>query len=165
MIGARLKLPLLLLVALVLHQSLFAGIRIAEVRPDLMLLVAVACGVAGGPERGAVIGFAAGLLTDLLVQTPLGLSALTFSLVGFAVGTVQSTIIRSAWWIPAITAFWASVAGVLLYALLGAIVGQDQFLQPDLVVTAAIVGAVNSVLAPLLVTAANWALTAGPERA
>ena len=46
--------------------------------PDLMLALAVAAGLAGGPERGAWVGFAAGLLADCFLQTPLGLSALVY---------------------------------------------------------------------------------------
>ena len=160
----RLRLPLLLVIVLVLHQSLFAGVRVAEVRPEVMLLVAVTAGIVGGPERGAVIGFLCGLLTDLFVQTPLGLSALSFSLVAFAVGTVQSSVIRSAWWIPPVTAFIASAAGILLYAVLGAIIGRSQFLRPQVVVVAAVIGAVNAVLAPLAVRAMSWAMAGGPDR-
>lgn len=159
----RLRLPLLLVIVLVLHQSLFAGVRVAEVRPEVMLLVAVTAGIVGGPERGAVIGFLCGLLTDLFVQTPLGLSALSFSLVAFAVGTVQSSVIRSAWWIPPVTAFIASAAGILLYAVLGAIIGRSQFLRPQVVVVAAVIGAVNAVLAPLAVRAMSWAMAGGPD--
>ena len=159
---SRLRLPLVLVMALVVHQSLFADVRLADVRPEIMLLVAVTAGIVGGPERGAVIGFVCGLLTDLFVQTPLGLSALTFSLVAFAVGTVQSSVIRSAWWIPPVTAFLASAAGILLYALMGAIIGRSQFLRPQTLVVAAVIGAVNAVLAPMAVRALGWAMGSRP---
>jgi rod shape-determining protein MreD len=161
----RLKLPLLLLSALVLHQSLLTPIQIVDVRPDLMLLVAVAAGLVGGPEKGVVVAFLVGLLTDLFVQTPLGLSALTFSLVAFAVAAVQSTVIRSAWWIPVLTAFLASAAGILLYGVVGAILGRDEFLSPHLVVMATVVGAVNAVLAIPVVSAMGWALASAAEGA
>ncbi len=150
---------------LLVQLVLLPDVRLGTVRGDAFVALAIAGGLVGGPERGAGIGFVGGFAADLFLETPFGLTALVLSVVGFAVGMLQSLIIRSAWWIPAITAFWASVTGVLLYALLGAIVGQDQFLRPDLVVTAAIVGAVNAVLAPFLVAAADWAVTAGPEGA
>lgn len=162
MTGARLRLPLLLLVALVVHQTLFATIRVGDVNPQVMLLVAVAAAIAGGSERGAVIGFVCGLLNDVFLRTPLGLSALTFTLVAFVVGLVQSSVIRSSWWIPPLTALLASAAGVLLYAVLAAIVGRSEFIRPRVLVVAAVVGAVNAVLAPPVVKAVSWAL-AGPE--
>ena len=37
---------------------------------DLMLVVVVAAGITGGADRGATYGFAAGLLYDLVVDTP-----------------------------------------------------------------------------------------------
>ena len=161
--GYRLKVSLLVLAAPVFHQSMFSAIRIVEVRPQLMLLVAVAAAIVGGSERGAVIGFVSGLLADVFLQTPLGLSALTFALVAFVVGLVQSSVIRSAWWISPATAFLASAAGILSYALLGTIIGQSQFLRPRVLVVAVVVGAVNAALAPLMVKAMSWAMAGAPE--
>ncbi|MDQ3574626.1 MAG: rod shape-determining protein MreD [Actinomycetota bacterium] len=163
MISSWLKLLVLLLGALVLHQTLFAAIGFADVRPQLMLLAAVAGGMVGGSDRGAVVGFLCGLLSDLFLQTPLGLSALSFSLVAFAVGTVQSSVIRSAWWIPPLTAFVASAAGIVLYALLGALVGQDHLVRPALLAVAVAAGAVNAALAPFMVKAMSWAITDSAE--
>jgi len=156
--GLRLRVPAVLLVAVVVHQTVFAALRFGDLAPQVLLLVAVAGAMVGGSDHGAVIGFFCGLLTDLFLQTPLGLSALAFSLVAFAVGTVQSSVIRSAWWIPSVTAFLASAAAIVVYALLGAIVGQDQFIRPVLLVAAVAVGAVNAVLAPLMVKVMSWAM-------
>lgn len=158
MIGPRVKVAVVLLFAVVANQTLVAALRFGDVGAQLLLLVAVAAAIVGGSDRGAVVGFLCGLLTDLFLQTPLGLSALAFSLVAFGVGTVQSSVIRSAWWIPPVTTFFASAVGILLYALLGAIVGQGQFVRPVLVVVAVAVGAVNAVLAPLIVKAMSWAM-------
>jgi rod shape-determining protein MreD len=163
LIGWRTKLPLVLVSALVLHQSVLTAVQVGEVRPDLMLLVAVAAGLVGGPEKGAVVAFVVGLLTDLFLQTPLGLSALIFSLVGFAVGTVQSTVIRNAWWIPVLTGFWASAVGILLYAVVGAILGRDEFLDPHVLVVAATVGGINAVLSLPAVGVMGWALAGSSE--
>jgi rod shape-determining protein MreD len=163
-IGPRIKVPLLLLVAFLLHHSVFAAVHLGDVRPELMLLVAVAAGLVGGPERGAVVGFVAGLLTDVFLQTPLGLSALTFTIVAFAVGRVQAGLMRLAWWIVPLSAFWASAAGVLLYAVLGAIIGRSHFVRPQLLLVTAIVAAVNAVTAPFLVRAMAWAMAAPAQR-
>ena len=162
--GTRSKVLLMLLVAGVLQQSLFAVLRWGDVGAHLLLLTGVVAAIVGGADRGAVIAFLCGLLTDLFLQTPLGLSALAFSLVAVAVGSVQSNVIRSAWWIPPLTAFVASAAGIVLYALLGAIVGQSQFVRPWLLVVAAAVGAVNAALAPFMVKAMAWAMAGGIER-
>lgn len=159
------RLAFVIFVGLTLHLSLFATTRIGEVRPDVLLLIAVAGGIVGGAERGAVIGFVAGLVADLFLHTPLGLSALTFSVVAFAVGTLQSSVIRSAWWIPPATASMGSAGGVLLYALLGALIGRPEFLQPRVLAVAAGIGAANALLTPAAVRAMAWALPPETERA
>lgn len=158
------RLAFVIFVGLTLHLSLFATARIGEVRPDVLLLIAVAGGIAGGAERAAVIGFLAGIAADLFLHTPLGLSALTFSLVGFSVGALQSSVIRSAWWIPPATAWMASAAGIMLYALLGALIGRPEFLQPRVVAAAAGVGAANALLVTPLVRVMAWALPPDTER-
>ena len=69
----------------------------------VFLTVAVATGLVTGAEGGALMGFAVGMVADLFVQTPLGLSALTFSLVGFTVGSLQNSMLRTSRWIAPIT--------------------------------------------------------------
>ncbi|HET7487640.1 MAG TPA: rod shape-determining protein MreD [Acidimicrobiales bacterium] len=162
---SRIKLGVVYFVALALHQSLFVSLRIGDVHPQVMLLLAVAAGLLAGPEEGALVGFGAGLLADLFVQTPLGLSALTFALVGFVVGSIQSGIIHSAWWIGPVTALVASVAGIVLYGLTGAVVGQAHFVTPRLAVTAAGVGVMNALIALPVMRAMSWALVPRSERA
>lgn len=161
----RPRLVLVVFVALVLHLSLFLATRVGDVHPRVLLLMAVAGGFLAGSERGALFGFGLGILADLFVQTPFGLSALTYALVGFAVGALQSGIIRSAWWIPSLTALVASFAGMVAYALLGALIGQPYTLTLDLVAVAAGVGVMNALLAPLVVPTVAWALSSGRDRA
>ena len=146
---------------LVVHLTLLSRLRIDNVRPDALLLVALLAGLVSGPERGAVVGFCAGLLADLFLQTPLGLSALAYCLVGFAVGSLQSGILRAAWWIPVVTALVASIAGTVLYAVLGAMVGQLDFVSPRLVVIALLVGFMNAALAPAAIRLVSWVFRAG----
>ena len=155
----RLRLPLVLLLVLTAQKAVLADVDLRDVRPDAMLLFAVCAGLVGGSEVGAVLGFVAGLITDLFVQAPLGLSALVFSLIGFAVGSFRSNLIRDIWWIPPTTAFAASATGVLLYGVLGAVVGQSQYVRPHLLTTALVVGVMNAVLSLALVRLTGWALS------
>lgn len=154
----RMRLPLVLLLVLTAQKVVLADLDVRDVRPDAMLLFAVCAGLVGGSEVGAVLGFVAGLITDLFVQAPLGLSALVFSLVGFAVGSFRANLIRDIWWIPPTTAFVASSTGVLLYGVLGAVLGQSQFVRPQLLTTALVVGVMNAALSVVLVRLTGWAL-------
>jgi rod shape-determining protein MreD len=160
----RLRLPLVLLLVLTVQKSLLVDIDVRDVRPDALLLFAVCAGLVGGSEVGAVVGFATGLIADLFVLAPLGLSALVFSLVGYLVGTFRDTLIRDMWWMPPVTAFVASACGVGLYGLLGAVLGQAQYVRPHLLTVALLVGAMNAVLSIAVVRVTGWALPQPQER-
>lgn len=153
----RVRVALVLAATLFVHLTLLSRLRIEDVRPDALLLVALMAGLTAGPERGAVVGFCAGLLADLFLQTPFGLSALAYSLVGFAVGSLQSGILRAAWWIPVLTAAAASAAGIVLFGILGAMVGQPDFVSPRLAIIAILVGFMNAALAPAASRLVGWA--------
>jgi rod shape-determining protein MreD len=144
-------------VALILQTTLLARVRVFGVMPDVMLLLAVAGGITAGPTRGATLGFASGMLIDLFLPTPLGLSALVFTLVGYGVGVANTGVLRSAWYIPVLTAGGASVAGVTLYALIGSVLG-ERMIDGHLVTIAVVVGLSNAVLAPVGVKFVDWSL-------
>jgi rod shape-determining protein MreD len=160
-IVARFRLAALLLVAILIQVTLASDIRIRGVAPDLMLLFAICAGLAGGAELGGTVGFAAGLLTDLFLQTtPLGLSALAYCLVGFAVGLLRRGVLRESRLLPPIVATVASAAGVVLFVLIGVMVGQSQLseLGPKRIVeTAVIVALMNTVLAFPVSRIVGWA--------
>jgi rod shape-determining protein MreD len=159
----RAKVPLVLLLFLVLHLTVLDHVRLFGVSPDAMLLLAVVAGIVGGPRAGALMGFAAGITLDLFLETPMGLSALVFCLVGYAVGNIQGGVLRASWWIPVITTLVASAAGELLYALVATVVGQPHLVTTHLLVVAAVVGLFNAVAAPFALRIVRWSV-AGPER-
>jgi rod shape-determining protein MreD len=154
----RLKAPLALALVLVLQTVVAAHLRVRGVAPDLMLLVAVAAAVTEGPEEAAVVGFVVGLATDLLfLETPLGLSALVFSIVAFAAATIQGSVLRTSWWMPFLTVLLASAAGEALFAMVGSIVGLH-LVTVRLVRITVVVAAVNVVLTPLATRFVRWSL-------
>ena len=84
-----LALAAILVAAVLLESTVLAGLRVAGVRPDLLVLAVVAVAMASGPTSGAAFGFAVGLVADLLFGLPVGVSALAYTAVGFAVGMVR----------------------------------------------------------------------------
>lgn len=161
----RLRWPLLVLLALIAQASLAPDVRVFGVHPDVVMALAVAAGVAAGGERGALAGFAVGLAADLvLLQTPVGLGALSFSLTAFAVGSVQGVMLRSSRWLGPVTVGVASAAGEVLYAVIGLLVGQSELIHQHLGRTALIVGGLNLIVGLGALPATNWALRAGPAR-
>jgi len=144
--------------ALALQATVVMDISIAGVHPDLMLLLPIAAGVAAGPQEGAIVGFVAGMAADILVATPFGLSALVWALIGFGVGQTTGSVTREVWWLPALVALAASVVAVMLYAVIGAVLGQGQFFQVDLVAVVLLVAGFNALFAAPGVRVMGWAL-------
>lgn len=155
---ARLRLPLAVLLVLTLQTAVLQDMQVRDIHPDAMLLFAIAAGIVGGSEAGALVAFAVGLVADLFVQTPLGLSALSFALVAFAVGALQASLIRSSWWITPLTALIGSAAGVVLFVVIGAVLGQTHLMSDDVPLVVAVVAGMNAVLALPAVRLAGWAM-------
>jgi rod shape-determining protein MreD len=150
--------PPVLLAAVVVHSAVSPNLRVFGVAIDVLLLLSIAAGIAGGPERGAVVGFCCGLLADCFLQTPFGLSALTYALVAYGVGVFQTGVLHSSWWIPAITAAAASILAVLIFVGLGVVVGQNQLLSTHLVTVAGVLALLHAALAPPAVRLMRWAV-------
>jgi rod shape-determining protein MreD len=130
LVKARLRIVLVLVVAILIETALGSDLRVAGVAPDLMVLVTICAGLTGGAEAGAWVGFWAGLLTDLfLTSTPLGLSALTYCLVGAAVGALRAAVLPDFWLIKPAAALIGTVVAVLLWVTLGDVLGQSQLLE------------------------------------
>ncbi|PZS16893.1 MAG: rod shape-determining protein MreD [Acidimicrobiales bacterium] len=159
--GARLRLGLIVVTILVVQLTLLDGVSVYHIHPDALVLVAAAGGLVAGPQRGATVGFVAGLASDLFLATPFGLSALAFTLVGFGVGMARASLILPTWWLTPAAGALASAAGVVIYALLGATVGQSQMLGDRLALVVGVVALANAVLAPLVVSLVRWALDSG----
>ena len=152
------RLPPILLVAVVLHTAVFPQLRVFGVAADVLVLTAIATGLAAGADRGAAVGFGAGLLADCFLQTPFGLSALTYSLVGYGVGAFQATVLHRGRWITMLTALVASGLGVALFAAIGTVLGQDDLVTLRLLVVAGVVAVVNTAMAPAAVRVLSWAV-------
>jgi rod shape-determining protein MreD len=107
------------LVAAVLVQStVLAQVRLAGVRPDLLVLAVVSVAVATDATTGAAFGFAAGLVADLLFDLPVGVSALVYTAVGFAVGAARLYVTSQLPLVHLVLAGAASLASVWSCGLL-----------------------------------------------
>ena len=70
----------------VAHATLGPALRIANVAPDIPLIVVVLLALRRGPEFGCGAGFVAGLLQDAASGGLIGVQALTKAVIGFAIG-------------------------------------------------------------------------------
>jgi len=152
------RVGLVLLSAAVLQRGVLSQVRLAGVSVDVFLLLAVGAGIAAGPERGAVIGFISGLTLDLLVATPLGLSALVYCLAAYLTGRFHGTTVRSSRWLTAGLVAVASAAAVGGYALLAELLGQEGAVGPRLPVLLVVLPVVNALLTPPVLRVLRWAV-------
>jgi rod shape-determining protein MreD len=147
---------LLLIVGLVLQIGLLDDLRVMGVHPELLLAVAVGTGVARGAERGAMVGFAAGLLTDLFLSGRFGIVGLSYGLAGYSAGLLSDGVPRTSRWIDAGFMAVGSAVGVALYAVIGSLFGMGTLGDPDLWRIVVVVCAANAVLSPLVLRACRW---------
>jgi rod shape-determining protein MreD len=130
---AALRVALAIFLVLMVQQTMMVALRVGGVHPDLLWLLPITAALADGPETGAIVGFWAGLAFDLVLPTPFGLSALVGCLLGYAVGALTTAVDPRTTWLKPVAALTGSVAADMLFAVLGAILGQPQMVQIDFV--------------------------------
>ena len=146
------------------QQVLIVPLRIAGAHPDLLWLLPITAALLDGPETGAIVGFWAGLAFDLVLPTPFGLSALVGCLLGFAVGSLTAAVDPRAAWLKPVAAVAGSVAADMLFAVLGAIMGQQQMVQIDFLALGLVVAVSSLVLVLPVNRLMRWALAGESNR-
>jgi len=76
------------------HPS-FDVIRIAGVKPDLLFIITIYMGYSFGSFNGQITGFVSGILHDSISNSPLGLLTLPKLALGFAVGMIGRSVLKS----------------------------------------------------------------------
>jgi rod shape-determining protein MreD len=137
-------------VCVVLQTTLFTHLQIDGVAPDLGLVAVLAVAYEDGPDSGAIFGFIMGLAVDLFLTTPLGLSALSFALTGYAVGVFQAGMVRSTPWLAPILGGIGGLFGGLVFITAGAVVGQSGMLSTDSLRIVLIAAVYDAIIAPLV---------------
>lgn len=140
----------------VLQWGVFSQLRIDGAAADLFLVLAVTGGMACGPDRGAIVGFFAGLTLDLLSQTPLGLSALVYGAIGYLSGRAEGLVLRSNRLFPPVLAAGMCALGVVAYALAAWVLGRARVLDQHLAVIVVVVAVFGALLSPLYLRVVRW---------
>ncbi|MFC4503229.1 MULTISPECIES: rod shape-determining protein MreD [Streptomyces] len=116
----------LVVVALVIQVSVLARLHLPGAVPDLLLLTVLGLAMVYGHVGGALIGFGAGLLADLAppADHAAGRYALVLCVIGYLAGLVKPETgqIKSATG-PMTVVVGAAIGSTLLYAGVGALVG------------------------------------------
>lgn len=147
----------IILGTVVVQVCLLSQFSIFDVRPDLCLLIVLAAAFTFGPDDGAIVGFSTGLLLDVFLSTPFGLTAFVFTIVGFAVGSWTAGVVRSAWWLSSLAIAGTSVVAVFVHALVGELLGQSTLTGVPFLPIVLVVSGANLLLAPIATTLVGWA--------
>jgi rod shape-determining protein MreD len=156
-----LRLAPLVFVAATVQVAAISGLRLLAAEPDVLLVTIVAVALVAGSLPGAVAGFAAGLLVDVMSLGTLGTTSILLILAGYWAGRYGETTGRGRAYAPSLAAFaitiLAVVGGVALHFLLGQPVSAGTALAsavPTALVAALLVVAVHRLCRALVGEAA-----------
>lgn len=152
------RLVLVASVLLGLQTTLFNDLRPFGVMTQVMVLFAACAGVVYGAEIGTIAGLIIGLMYDCVLTTPLGLASLVLGATAFIAGVFPYFVRESSWWNKAIAVGVASAIGEILFPISQAMVGLGGWVQWRVIVVALVVGVLNLLLAPLLLSVTRWTL-------
>lgn len=153
------KYALVIVTVAIVQLAVFNHLRFAGVRPETGLLLTIATALVAGPQRGAIVGFTIGLLTDPMLSTPFGLTALVWCLVGLGAGLAEEMINAHSSVGLSLFVVGASAAGSVMFAVIGEVFGQGMLSGQNVGRIIGIVAACNGVLALPMLRIVQWAET------
>jgi rod shape-determining protein MreD len=145
-----LLLAAVIVTALLIQSTVFADVRLLGARPELMFLLTISFAILEGPSSGAITGFAGGMAQDFLLNQPKGITALTLTLLGYAVGLLRQYIVTPSPLLPVLLVAGGTFVGELFYGLVAFLLGQLDVTALYLVRVAALAGVYNAVLTPIV---------------
>jgi len=114
-----------LFLAFLLQVTIGPSIAIMSVRPNFLLVVTIVMALVNGPVEGAVVGFCAGLLFDLLGTGPFGPAALVMCIVGYLAGVLYERLFAQGWLLPVLVLAATSFFSELFYLIVLLVLGQQ----------------------------------------
>jgi rod shape-determining protein MreD len=159
-----LRLAALTLVTVIGQIAVVSQFPVFGVYADITPLVVGAAGLLTGPVAGSVVGFAAGLLTDLLLVQTLGVSALVLTLIGFGAGRLRELRAPQATFTPLGLGAAATAVAVIGFALLEFLLGVDAPISFLLVRETLATIILNTLISlPVFAVVRRWLRPALPE--
>lgn len=149
MIRRILSITIIIVTALLLQSTVFAQIKLLGVKPELMYLVTIVIASLEGPNEGAVVGFAGGMAQDFLLNQPKGITALTLTLLGYAVGLARQYIVSPSPLLPAILVAVGTAVGTAFYQVVAFLLGQLHWSMSYAVRVSVLTGLYGAILTPI----------------
>ncbi len=158
------RVAFVIFVVLMVQSTALDAFRLGGVHPDVLWLLPITSALADGPATGALVGFWAGLAFDLVLPTPFGLSALVGSVLGYSTGLATAAVDRRAVWLKPVAALIGAVGADMLFAVLGAILGQQQMVKVDFTALVPVVGIAGVILVLPVNRLMRWSLVEETNR-
>lgn len=89
MIKKTLVSVLVIIIAFLLQTTVFKSIALADVVPNLLIIVTVTYGYIRGRTHGMWIGFVCGIMLDMMYGSVIGLYAFIYMTIGFFIGYIK----------------------------------------------------------------------------
>ena len=135
--------------ALLLQSTVFAQLRLGGTQPDLIYLVTICMALLEGPASGAVAGFAGGMAEDFLLNHPKGITALTLTLLGYAIGLLRQYTVTPSAFLPVFMVAGGTFGGLLFDDLVKFLLGQLSVGFGEVVRISLLAALYNAILTPL----------------
>jgi rod shape-determining protein MreD len=149
MIARTLMLTLVLLTAAVIETAIIPFLPIRGLEVNLILLIVLAIALHDGAQPGVRVGFAGGLVVDLLVaQAPVGSATLVLTAIGGMVGTARPYLSAASVTAPLILAFSTAVLATAAYGSMSLVLGEERVTWEAVASASLRVGLFNTLLAP-----------------
>ena len=100
MIKNRICTGLLIIICFLLQTTVFHGIALAGVVPNLMLILTVSIAYMRGRTEGLIIGLICGLLFDMQFGNVIGLYGFIYMAIGFVIGYCQKVYFTDEYILP-----------------------------------------------------------------
>ncbi len=110
-------------ISIVLQDTVFNVISVAEGKPDFVLILVVFFALFNGHVKGGILGIVFGLMEDLMTGRFIGMNAICKGLTGFVVGLFSERLYKNNFFIPVVTIVAATFLHSVLYLICGFVIG------------------------------------------
>lgn len=102
MIKRRISTVLIIIIGFLLWTTLFQSLELANVAPNILLILTVCYAYMRGRTSGLIIGFFCGILPDMMYGSVIGLYAFIFMTIGFLCGYCQKIYFTDNYILPCV---------------------------------------------------------------
>lgn len=93
---------IVIILCFLLQSTVFQALALADVVPNLLLIITVASGYLRGRKEGMMIGLICGLIADFMYGDIIGVCTLIYMMIGYLNGIVNKVFFRDVLTIPII---------------------------------------------------------------